>query len=151
MKFLAARRRNPAVALALLLLALVAVGGVYSLASNAQPAVAAIGSQTQVEEGKKLYLEGCSSCHGLNAQGTDYGPTLIGVGAASVHFQVATGRMPLAAPGAQAVAKEPAYNEDEVAKMAAYVASLAPGPLIRSSMPRCAGRRRAAQPCRSRR
>jgi len=129
-KFLAARRRNPAVALALLLLALVAVGGVYSLASNAQPAVAAIGSQTQVEEGKKLYLEGCSSCHGLNAQGTDYGPTLIGVGAASVHFQVATGRMPLAAPGAQAVAKEPAYNEDEVAKMAAYVASLAPGPAI---------------------
>ena len=133
MKFLAARRRNPAVALALLLLALVAVGGVYSLASNAQPAVAAIGSQTQVEEGKKLYLEGCSSCHGLNAQGTDYGPTLIGVGAASVHFQVAPPRMPLAPPAAPAVAKEPAYNEDEVAKMAAYIATLAPGPAIPSA------------------
>jgi len=132
-RFLAARRRNPAVALALLVLALIVVGGAYSLASNAQPAVAAIGSQTQVEEGKKLYLEGCSSCHGLNAQGTNYGPTLIGVGAASVHFQVATGRMPLAAPGAQAVAKPPIYNEDEVAKMSAYIASLAPGPAIPSA------------------
>ena len=133
MRFLAARRRNPAVALALLVLALIVVGGAYSLASNAQPAVAAMGSQTQVEEGKKLYLEGCSSCHGLNAQGTNYGPTLIGVGAASVHFQVATGRMPLAAPGAQAVAKPPVYNEDEVAKMSAYIASLAPGPAIPSA------------------
>jgi ubiquinol-cytochrome c reductase cytochrome c subunit len=66
----------------------------------------------------------------MQAEGSANGPTLIGVGAASVHFQVATGRMPLAAPGAQAVAKDPQYSADETAQLAAYVASLAPGPAI---------------------
>ena len=89
-----------------------------------------MGSQTQIEEGKRLYLEGCSSCHGLEAQGSANGPSLIGVGAASVHFQVATGRMPMAAPGAQAPVKEVIYTEEEIAAMSAWVASLAPGPAI---------------------
>jgi ubiquinol-cytochrome c reductase cytochrome c subunit len=66
----------------------------------------------------------------MQAEGSANGPTLIGVGAASVHFQVATGRMPLAAPGAQAVAKDPQYSADETAQLSAYVASLAPGPAI---------------------
>ena len=65
-------------------------------------AAAATASQTQVEQGRTLYLEGCASCHGLEAQGTSTAPSLIGVGAAAVHFQVATGRMPLAAPTVQA-------------------------------------------------
>jgi ubiquinol-cytochrome c reductase cytochrome c subunit len=129
-KFLAARRRNPLVALGLLLVALVAVGGGYAAIANIQPAQASASSQTQVEEGKRLYLAGCSSCHGLSAQGTGNGPTLLGVGAAAVDFQVYTGRMPLAAPGAQAVAKTPSYNETQIAALAAYVASLAPGPAI---------------------
>ena len=133
MKFLAARRRNPIVASLLLLFALVAVGVGYAAVGNVQPAAANMGSQTQVEEGKRLFLEGCSSCHGLGAQGTDYGPSLIGVGAASVHFQVATGRMPMAAPGAQAPANTPIYNEEETLAMAAYIASLAPGPAIPSA------------------
>ena len=130
MKFLAARRRNPLVAAFLLLFALIAVGGGYAALVSVRPAEAAIGSQTQVEEGKKLYLEGCSSCHGLGAPGTANGPTLIGVGAASVDFQVATGRMPLAQPGAQAVVKDPIYTPEETAALAAYIASLAPGPAI---------------------
>ena len=130
MKFLAARRRNPLVALGLLLAALVAVGGGYAAIANVQPAQASASSQTQVEEGKKLYLAGCSSCHGMEAQGTTNGPTLLGVGAAAVDFQVSSGRMPLAAPGAQAMAKAPTYNEEQVAALAAYVASLAPGPAI---------------------
>ncbi len=133
MKFLAARRRNPIVALGLLLFALVLVGGGYAVVSETQPATAAMGSQTQVEDGKRLYLEGCSSCHGLQAEGTANGPTLIGAGAAAVHFQVATGRMPLAAPGAQAPAKDVIYTESEIEAMSAYVASLAPGPAIPSA------------------
>jgi ubiquinol-cytochrome c reductase cytochrome c subunit len=132
-KFLAARRRNPIVALGLLLFALVLVGGGYAVVSETQPATAAMGSQTQVEDGKRLYLEGCSSCHGLQAEGTANGPTLIGAGAAAVHFQVATGRMPLAAPGAQAPAKDVIYTESEIEAMSAYVASLAPGPAIPSA------------------
>jgi ubiquinol-cytochrome c reductase cytochrome c subunit len=132
MKSLAARRRHPIMGVVLLLMALVAVGGLYGVATTS-PSTAdtlAVGDQTQIEEGRRLYLEGCSSCHGLNAEGTSSGPTLIGAGAASVHFQVATGRMPLAAPGAQAPAKKALYNADEIAAMAAYIASLAPGPAI---------------------
>ncbi len=131
MKGLAARRRNPIVASVLLLVALLGVGGVYAVATTAAPAEAvATMDQTAIDEGKRLYLEGCSSCHGLNAQGTSNGPTLIGVGAASVHFQVATGRMPMAAPAAQAPTKPADYNEAEIAAMAAYIASLGPGPAI---------------------
>ena len=111
-------------------MALVAVGGAYAVVSNAQSAQADDTDQVAIEAGNKLYLTGCSSCHGMQAQGTQNGPTLLGVGAASVHFQVATGRMPLAAPGAQAVAKEPQYSAEETAQLAAYVASLAPGPAI---------------------
>ncbi len=133
MKFITARRRNPFVAVLLLVAALGAVGITFSAVSNIEPAQAAMGSQTQVEDGKKLYLEGCSSCHALNAQGAMNGPSLIGVGAAAVHFQVSTGRMPLAAPGAQAVVKEPIYDVEEVAAMSAYIASLAPGPAIPTS------------------
>jgi ubiquinol-cytochrome c reductase cytochrome c subunit len=127
-KFLANRRRKPWVATALLAMALLVVGGGYAAVSSTAPAEAAMGSQTQVEEGKRLFLEGCSSCHGLQAEGTMNGPSLIGVGAASVHFQVATGRMPMSAPGAQAPAKEVIYTEEEIAAMSAWVASLAPGP-----------------------
>ncbi|MFZ4497599.1 MAG: c-type cytochrome [Candidatus Nanopelagicales bacterium] len=132
MKFLAARRRQPVVALAMLLFALVAVGGVYAAVGSVRPAEAAgaASSETQVEMGKQLYLQGCSSCHSLQAQGSTSGPTLIGVGAAAVDFQVATGRMPLAAPGVQAAAGPPQYNAEETAALAAYVSSLAPGPAI---------------------
>ncbi|MFM8350138.1 MAG: c-type cytochrome [Actinomycetales bacterium] len=130
MNFLARRRRSPLVGALLLALALIGVGVGYAVVSSAQPAVAAMGSQTQVEEGKRLYLEGCSSCHAMDGQGSQIGPTLIGVGAAAVDFQVATGRMPLAAPGAQAVAKEPIYTPEETEALAAYVASLSPGPAI---------------------
>ncbi len=135
MKFLAARRRQPVVALAMLLFALVTVGGLYAAAATVRPAEAAgaASSDTQVEMGKQLYLEGCSSCHSLQAQGSADGPTLIGVGAAAVDFQVSTGRMPLAAPGVQSVAGPPKYNEEQTAALAAYVASLAPGPAIPSA------------------
>ena len=131
MKF--SRRRSPIVATTLLFGALVAVGGVYAVATSVQPANAAVsaGSETQVEQGHRLYLEGCSSCHGMAAQGSQNGPTLVGVGAAAVDFQVGSGRMPMGAPGAQAPAIDPPrYDDDQISSMAAYVASLAPGPAI---------------------
>ena len=84
-----------------LLLALTLVGGLYTAfwapqgeATEQQPA----SSQSMaVKEGRDLYLQGCSTCHGLNLQGGAGGPSLIGVGAAAVVFQVESGRMPLAA------------------------------------------------------
>jgi ubiquinol-cytochrome c reductase cytochrome c subunit len=83
-----------------------------------------------IEEGKQIFLKGCSSCHGLNAEGAAIAPSLIGVGAASVDFQVATGRMPMADMSAQAMRNTPVYDEKEVEALAAYVASLAPGPEV---------------------
>lgn len=133
MKFLAARRRSPIVACALLVGALAVIGLGYAAVGSVRPAQASVGAQTQVEAGRQLYLEGCASCHGLAAQGTGTAPTLIGVGAAAVSFQVGTGRMPLAAPGAQAPANMPSYNDEQTAALAAYIASLAPGPAIPSA------------------
>ena len=117
----------------MLLIALIGIGAGYAVIANARPAEAAAvaSTETQVEQGKRLYLEGCASCHGMQSQGTSQGPTLIGVGAASVDFQVGSGRMPMAAPAAQAPARgEPQYDPEQIAAMAAYVASLAPGPAI---------------------
>lgn len=63
-------------------------------------------------------------------RGSAIAPSLIGVGAASVDFQVGTGRMPVADLSVQIMRKRPVYDEKETAALAAYVASLAPGPEI---------------------
>jgi len=88
-------------------------------------------SSIAVREGQKLYNEGCITCHGQNAQGVkDRGPSLIGVGSASVEFQVETGRMPLARQEAQAARKPPAYNDEQTDQLAAYIQSIGGGPQI---------------------
>ena len=63
-----------------------------------------------IDEGQTLFQANCASCHGLNAEGTDNAPTLIGVGAAAVDFQVGTGRMPMAVSGPQAEEKPAAVH-----------------------------------------
>ena len=127
---MALSKRHPAALFAVLAVALGSTGAAYA-AVNAQTAPKVVAkTETQVEQGKQLFLEGCSSCHGLAAQGASDGPSLIGVGAASVDFQVGTGRMPLAAPGVQAMPKMPSYNEEETAALAAYIATLGAGPGI---------------------
>jgi ubiquinol-cytochrome c reductase cytochrome c subunit len=129
---LAARRRHPAAIAILLLLGLVVVGGAYSLLAP-KPAQAAVPTADDVAGGRSLFLANCATCHGLNAQGTQAGPSLVGVGAASVDFQVGTGRMPLAGPAVQAQRQdEIKFSQEQIAAMAAYVASLGPGPAIPS-------------------
>lgn len=131
MTAMAKHRRHPAARAILILLALLITGTAYATITSVTSAGAEEQfSEAQVEEGERLYLEGCSSCHGLEAEGSDNGPALIGAGSAAVHFQVATGRMPLAAPAAQAPVKPVIYTDEEIAALAAYVASLAPGPAI---------------------
>jgi ubiquinol-cytochrome c reductase cytochrome c subunit len=113
------------------LLGLIATGLVYALAAPAQASGATAADQ-DVTKGQQLFQANCSTCHGQNAEGRANAPSLIGVGAASVDFQVATGRMPLQATGPQAPARKTQYSEEEIAALAAYVASLAPGPAIPS-------------------
>ncbi len=133
-RFLTARRRHPAAKPLMLLFALFLVGALYSAVAPATKVAADTGNSQQVAEGKALFAVGCASCHGLNGEGqttsTIQGPPLVGVGAASVDFQVSTGRMPMSRPEQQAPVKQSRYSEEEVAALAAYVSSLGPGPAI---------------------
>ncbi|PJJ72131.1 ubiquinol-cytochrome c reductase cytochrome c subunit [Diaminobutyricimonas aerilata] len=123
-------RRHPLASAALLLVGLLATGGAYAMFTTSATADTTEATQEMVDEGGKIFAANCASCHGLDAQGTEAGPSLIGVGAASVDFQVGTGRMPMAATGPQAPDKPAQFSEEDVHKLAAWVASLAPGPAI---------------------
>jgi ubiquinol-cytochrome c reductase cytochrome c subunit len=113
-----------------LLLALFALALLWAAFAPDSTAAESEDPNLAVREGRALYLVGCSSCHGLDAQGGNQAPSLIGVGAAAVDFQVGTGRMPLASPKAQAEKKTPLYDETQIRQLSAYIASLAPGPEI---------------------
>ncbi|MGX1612157.1 cytochrome bc1 complex diheme cytochrome c subunit, partial [Streptomyces celluloflavus] len=73
---------------------------------------------------------GCASCHGTGGQGSSDGPSLVGVGAAAVDFQVGTGRMPAQQPGAQVPKKKNIYSQAEIDQLGAYIASLGAGPSV---------------------
>ncbi|MFJ4199027.1 c-type cytochrome [Streptomyces sviceus] len=131
MKKLSARRRHPLAALVVLLLALACTGGLYAVFAPADKAKADETAQSlAIDEGKKLFAVGCASCHGTGGQGSSDGPSLVGVGAAAVDFQVGTGRMPAQQPGAQVPRKKVIYTQAEIDQLAAYVASLGAGPNI---------------------
>ena len=115
---------------ALLLIGLLATGGAYAAFTTSATAETGESVAKLIDEGHALFQANCSSCHGLNAQGTDNAPSLIGVGAAAVDFQVGTGRMPMAVSGPQAEEKPPQFTDEQVAALASYVASLGPGPAI---------------------
>lgn len=122
-------RRHPLATVALVAIGLLVTGAAYAGFSQS-PATAEIdlNSPATIKEGEKLFGANCATCHGAGAQGTDDGPSLIGAGAASVNFQVGTGRMPLAFQGPQGMVKPAQFTEEQTLQMAAYVASLAPGP-----------------------
>lgn len=121
-----------------LFLGLFMVGGLYTVAVPDNSAVAESNAQSdKIEEGRKLFAVSCQSCHGRNAEGgktrgdnKPTGPSLIGVGAAAVDFQVSTGRMPAAQPNAQVPRKPRQFTPEEVEALAAYIGSLGPGPAI---------------------
>ncbi|RPF32909.1 menaquinol-cytochrome c reductase cytochrome c1 subunit precursor [Streptomyces sp. TLI_185] len=118
-------------ALVVLLLALACTGGLYAAFAPASRAQADDTAQSlAIDEGKKLYSVGCASCHGTGGQGTTDGPSLVGVGAAAVDFQVGTGRMPAQQPGAQVPKKKVIYTQAEIDQLAAYISSLGAGPSI---------------------
>ncbi|MET0933775.1 MAG: cytochrome c [Mycetocola sp.] len=125
-------RRSPLATISLLAVGLLFTGGAYAAfsTSTASAETPAAVSAASVEDGKKLFQANCASCHGLALEGTENAPSLIGVGAAAVDFQVGTGRMPMQAHGPQAPQKPVQFTEDQVLSLAQYVASTAPGPAI---------------------
>ena len=132
MSWINARRRRPAAGYAALLLGLVVVALVYgSLTSQGGvTASAATGAQQDIAAGKALFQASCSSCHGLEAQGTSQAPSLIGAGAAAVDFQMSTGRMPAKEVGAENDRKPVTFTPRQIHDIAGYVASLGGGPEI---------------------
>jgi ubiquinol-cytochrome c reductase cytochrome c subunit len=87
-------------------------------------------------EGRELYETGCASCHGADGRGVDApdgsarGPSLESSGEAAAYYYLATGRMPLANSEEQPVRKPPAYNDEEIAALVAFVGTLGNGPDI---------------------
>ena len=128
-----ARRRSPLATAALLGIGLAVTGAGYTAVDDATSAAAApAGAYTaeQITSGEHLFNANCATCHGMNAVGTENGPSLIGVGAASVDFQVGTGRMPMQAQAPQAPVKPVQFTDEQIVELSAYVASLAPGPAV---------------------
>jgi ubiquinol-cytochrome c reductase cytochrome c subunit len=102
---------------------------------------------------KRTWLSDCAVCHGADGTGTTRGPTLAGVGRASVDFQVSSGRMPMIVPARSQTAGRPvrpepgalpsdvhvvarrhapAYDRATIRSLVAYVGDLVadPGPAV---------------------
>ncbi|UDY34159.1 cytochrome bc1 complex diheme cytochrome c subunit [Dermatobacter hominis] len=126
-------------------LALLGAAALAVVAALSLPAVLAaspVAPPARAEEdgdpaaGRERYLEGCASCHGSDGRGVeDRGPSLEDAGAASASFYLTTGRMPLDQPGKQPIRKPPAYPQDVIDDLVAYVATLGDGPPIPSVRP----------------
>lgn len=126
-------RRGPLAGLMVLLLGLLFTGSLYAMFSPANAEQSAKSDTELIQEGRELFLVGCSFCHGQNGEGItsqdgQYGPSLVGVGEASVDFFVSTGRMPLQSPGQQGPPKHAVYTDEEILALSKYVGSLGPGP-----------------------
>jgi ubiquinol-cytochrome c reductase cytochrome c subunit len=116
-----------------LVLALVGTGSVYSAVAGPSSTRGTVGDEQQslaVKEGRSLYMTGCSTCHGLNLQGGAGGPSLVGVGAASVVYQVESGRMPLVAGQVQAPRKDAKYTFEQIDQLAAFIQANGGGPEV---------------------
>jgi len=116
----------------LLLIGLAAAGGLAAtLTPTPQVAVADESQSALLRTGKQLFETACISCHGANLQGvTGRGPSLIGVGEASVYFQVSSGRMPAMRGEAQAARKDPSFDDAQVDALGAYVQANGGGPTV---------------------
>lgn len=89
--------------------------------------------------GQRLYAQDCLTCHGFDGRGVEpgtsrgvlgrgaAGPTLHGVGAASVDFYLTTGYMPILRPEDRPVRSQPSYSDAEIEALVAYVTSFSGG------------------------
>lgn len=111
---------------------LLAVAGAIATTALVPPAVAQTELEAgSVERGARLYQANCTTCHGAEGQGVGDWPPIADAGEAAADFQLRTGRMPFAQEfGEQAQRKPPAYDEQEIRDLVAFVGSLGDGPPI---------------------
>ncbi len=136
MSWITARRRRPAAGYVVVVFVLFLIGVGYAVitSGNASASSPVAANAAQIVQGRSLFLMDCATCHGLFAEGVSgQAPSLIGVGAAAVDFQVSTGRMPAAEIGAENVRKPRHLNPTQTHAVAAYIQSLGGGPPIPSA------------------
>jgi polyvinyl alcohol dehydrogenase (cytochrome) len=94
--------------------------GIYAH-GRAQEKTASGAPQEQIEAGKKLFATSCVFCHGVGGIGTGAGPSLRSLHLSSerIASAIADGK-----PGTAMVAFRGTYGPDQIAALAAYVASL---------------------------
>jgi ubiquinol-cytochrome c reductase cytochrome c subunit len=130
------RRRQRAAGYAVLAAGLLVIGMAYAAitgAGSAATAATASGpSAADIAQGRAIFADTCSSCHGMNAQGTSAGPSLVGAGAAAVDFQMSTGRMPGKDFDAEMPRKPVTFTTKQIHQVADYISSLGGGPAIPS-------------------
>jgi ubiquinol-cytochrome c reductase cytochrome c subunit len=108
---------------------------VVAVTAGARPRPAPA-AEDDVTAGRRLFLLGCSSCHGQDGDGVRTpdgqvrGPSVLHSGEAGAYYELSTGRMPLANSEQQPLRKRPAYNASDQAALVAYVASLGDGPAL---------------------
>jgi ubiquinol-cytochrome c reductase cytochrome c subunit len=92
-----------------------------STVPQAGPSPTALPTSGPLAQGRFVYDRDCAWCHGSQGEGTSFGVSLRGVGAASVDFMLATGRMPILEPDDGPRRSEPSYSAAEIESIAAYV------------------------------
>ena len=148
-----ARRRRPAAGYAALLLGGSSLSALLYGVAHRQGASRGLGRGRGPagHHGRQGPVQAnCSSCHGLDAQGTSQAPSLIGAGAAAVDFQMSTGRMPAKEVGAENDRKPVTFTQQQIYDIADYIASLGGGPAIPTAEQVIHGRRghrRSARSC----
>ncbi len=127
------------------------VGALTLLALLPAGATAQGPARASIERGEELYGPGCLSCHGPEGRGVpgtgppsgtegtqQAGPSLRGVGAASVDFYLTTGYMPLENADDPPKRRDPSYSPEEIRDLIAYIDSLGDGPPIPEITPQFA-------------
>jgi ubiquinol-cytochrome c reductase cytochrome c subunit len=80
--------------------------------------------------GRRLFVQGCSSCHGYDGEGVrGSGPSLAGAGEEAADFYLRTGRMPLDRPGEEPTRTPSPYTPAQIRALVSYVGSLGGPPV----------------------
>jgi ubiquinol-cytochrome c reductase cytochrome c subunit len=83
--------------------------------------------QTSVTDaGKLLYVTRCSSCHGMQGQGSDLAPPLLRKSTSDIHFMLDTGRMPAPTLRGNDIHRSSSLTARQIALIVRYVQAFTP-------------------------
>jgi ubiquinol-cytochrome c reductase cytochrome c subunit len=114
---------------------LAVVVGASALAFTFAPTrLAAVGATVPItqptpDDVRTTYLGDCATCHGSEGRGTNRGPSIVGVGRASVDYMLSSGRMPIDDPNEGLHRRKPAYGPAMRRALIDYVATFGTGGL----------------------